>query len=60
MKVFTVSEEWKTTYPGAADGILIMHEVVNPQRHPALDQRKEELERDLRSRYAGYDRTGLE
>jgi len=56
MKVFTVSEEWKTTYPGAAVGILVMHEVVNPQRHPALDERKEELERDLRARYAGYDR----
>ena len=57
--MFTVSETWKTTYPGAAVGILIMHEVVNPQRHTALDGRKEELERDLRSCYAGYDRAGL-
>jgi len=57
--VFTVSKAWKTTYPGAAVGVLIMHEAVNPQRHTALDERKEELERDLRSRYAGYDRTGL-
>jgi len=59
MKVFTVSKGWRTTYPGAAVGILVMHEVVNPQRHTALDERKEELERDLRVRYAGYDRTGL-
>jgi len=57
--VFAASKGWKTTYPGAAVGILIMHDVVNPQRHTALDKRKEELERGLRSRYAGYDRTGL-
>ena len=59
MKVFTVSKGWKTTYPRAAVGILIMHDVVNPQRHTALDQRKEELERDLRSHYACYDRARL-
>jgi len=59
MNVFTVSEGWKTTYPGAAVGILAMRDVVNPQRHPALDERKQELERDLRSRYAGYDRADL-
>ena len=59
MKVFTVSKGWKTTYPGAAVGVLVMREVVNPQHHTALDQRKEELERDLRARYAGYDRAGL-
>jgi len=57
--VFTVSKGWKTAYPGAAVGILNMHGVVNPQRHTALDQRKEELERDLRSHYASYDRAGL-
>jgi DNA/RNA-binding domain of Phe-tRNA-synthetase-like protein len=57
--VFAVSKGWKTTYPGAAVGILTMHEVVNPQLHPALDERKEEFERDLRARYAGYDRAGL-
>jgi len=59
MKVFTVSEEWKTAYPGAAIGILTMRDVVNPQRHTALEKRKEELERDLLSRYAGYDKARL-
>jgi len=57
--VFTVSKAWKTAYPGAAVGILAMREVVNPQRHPALDECKEELEKELRSRYAGYDRADL-
>ena len=57
--MFTVSKGWKTAYPGAAVGILVMRDVVNPKRHPALEERKEELERDLRSRYAGYDRACL-
>ena len=57
--MFTVSKAWKTAYPGAAVGILAMREVVNPQRHPALDECKEELEKELRSRYAGYDRADL-
>jgi len=57
--VFTVSEGWKTTYPGAAVGVLITQDVANPQRHPALDERKEELEKELRTHYAGYDRADM-
>jgi len=57
--VFTVSEAWKTTYPGAAVGILAMRDVANPRHHAALDERKREFEAQLRSRYAGYDRAAL-
>ena len=57
--MFTVSEGWKTTYPGAAVGVLITQDVANPQRHPALDEREEELERELRTHYAGYDRADM-
>ena len=46
-----VSEKWKTAYPGAAVGILAMRDVANPQRHPALDRRREELENQLRARF---------
>lgn len=56
---FMVSEEWKATYPGAAVGILAMRGVSNPDRHSALDERKEELEHQLRSKYSGYDRAAL-
>lgn len=57
--MFIVSEAWKAAYPGAAIGVLAMHDVVNPEHHPALDRRKEELEDQLRSQYAGYDRAAL-
>ncbi len=57
--MFTVSERWKATYPGASVGILAMRDVANPRHHAALDKRKEELERELRSRFAGYDRRAL-
>ena len=47
-----VSESWKTAYPGAAAGILVMHHVANPDRHPALDQAKADLEHKLRTRFS--------
>jgi DNA/RNA-binding domain of Phe-tRNA-synthetase-like protein len=57
--MFTVSEAWKTAYPGAVVGILTMRDVVNPDHHPALDARKAELESQLRSRFAGQDKAAL-
>lgn len=50
------SEAWRTAYPGASIGLLAMHDVANPEEHPGLDERKQALENDLRSQYAGYDR----
>lgn len=57
--MFIVSMEWKTTYPGAAAGILVMRNVANPDRHSAFDQHKAEFEKELRSRFSDYDRAGL-
>lgn len=57
--MFTVSEKWKTTYPGAAVGILAIHNVANPERHAGLDTRKKELEKQLRAQFADYDRAAL-
>ena len=56
---FMVSDEWKATYPRAAVGILAMRGVSNPDRHSVLDERKEELEHQLRSKYSGFDRAAL-
>jgi DNA/RNA-binding domain of Phe-tRNA-synthetase-like protein len=50
--MFTVSTEWKTAYPGAYIGILAIRDVANPEHHAALDQRKEELERQLGARFS--------
>lgn len=57
--MFIVSEAWKIAYPGAAAGVLAMRNVTNPPQHPALDQRKEELENQLRARFSEYDRAAL-
>ena len=57
--MFTVSEAWKTAYPGAVVGVLAMRDVINPEHHVTLDKRKEELENQLRSRFSGYDRAAL-
>ena len=54
-----VSDPWKTTYPGAVAGILIMRGVTNPTRHPGLDQRIAEWEAALRARFGGSHRTEL-
>jgi DNA/RNA-binding domain of Phe-tRNA-synthetase-like protein len=57
--MLTVSEAWKSTYPGAAAGILTIRDVSNAERHPGLDERKVELEQQLRSRFAGFGRADL-
>ncbi len=54
-----VSSAWKSAYPGASVGVLTMHGVVNPQEHPQLDERKDELEGTLRSQFSSFDRTSL-
>jgi DNA/RNA-binding domain of Phe-tRNA-synthetase-like protein len=59
MMEFILSEVWKADYPGAAAGILSLRGVCNPDYHPALDGKKEELEHELRSKYSGYDRSTL-
>jgi len=57
--MFEISSAWKSAYPGAAVGVLMMSGVSNPQHHPALHDRKEHLEATLRSQYAKYDRATL-
>jgi DNA/RNA-binding domain of Phe-tRNA-synthetase-like protein len=58
-KMFTVTDSWKEAYPDAGAGVLIMHQVENPARHAALEARREALEAQLRSAYAGLDRVAI-
>ncbi len=51
--MITISEAWKTAYPGAVMGILAMRNVENPAVHPALEERKQDLEAQLRAGFAG-------
>ncbi len=57
--MLTVSATWKTSYPGAAQGVLVMREVANPEHHPALEERKAQLEARLRAQFARSDRAAL-
>ncbi len=54
-----VSDEWKKAFPGAAVGVLAMRDVSNPESHAALEQRKAELEEELRSRFAPGGRAAI-
>ena len=51
-----VTPTWKTTYPEALVGVLVMRAVSNPPHHPALESKKAALEEALRARFSGQDR----
>jgi len=57
--MLTLSDTWRTTYPTASQGLLVMSAVANAERHAGLEQSKAELEEELRARFAGYDKAGL-
>jgi DNA/RNA-binding domain of Phe-tRNA-synthetase-like protein len=57
--MFEVTNLWKATYPDASAGVLILHGVENPAQHKFLEERKAALEKQLRTTYAGQDRTAI-
>lgn len=57
--MLTVSDTWKAVYPGAMAGILVMHDVANPEHHPELERNKLDLETQLRAEFAGYSKKDL-
>lgn len=57
--MLTLTENWKTTYPNAAIGILAMRNVTNPKTCAALDARKIALGAELRERFAGQTRAEI-
>ncbi len=56
---FTVGDDWRGAYPGAAVGLLGMRQVSNGPDDAALAARCRSLEVELRARYAGWDRAAL-
>jgi DNA/RNA-binding domain of Phe-tRNA-synthetase-like protein len=54
-----VSEAWRKAFPGAVVGTLVMRDVTNPESHAALDQRKQELENQLRSCFSNGGRATI-
>ncbi len=57
--MFEVSETWKAAFPGAHVGVIVLRNVSNPAHHAGLEQIKVDLERALREKYAGLDRSQL-
>ena len=53
--MFSISEAWRASYPGAAVGVLAMGGVANPDSHAAMDRVKEELEAQIRTRFASKE-----
>ncbi|MGB7539475.1 MAG: hypothetical protein WBM17_13125 [Anaerolineales bacterium] len=57
--MFQISSSWKSEYPDAHAGILVLKGVTNPAHHAELDKQKSELEERLRGRFTGLDRPAL-
>jgi DNA/RNA-binding domain of Phe-tRNA-synthetase-like protein len=60
MDIFQTTETWRTTYPDAHAGILVMRKVINPPSHAGLNARKLALEEEVRARFSGADRAAIE
>jgi DNA/RNA-binding domain of Phe-tRNA-synthetase-like protein len=57
--MFEITESWKSSFPSANVGILAIRNASNPPHHAGLDREKEALENQLRTRFAGQDRSAL-
>ncbi len=57
--MFEVTTSWKSAFPEAHAGVLVLREVTNPAQHPELEKHKMELEEQLRSRFSGQDRAAM-
>jgi len=54
-----VAQNRKTAYPDASLGILVIEGVRNPEQHAGLEERKSVLLQELKSRFAGAERSDL-
>jgi len=57
--LFRISAACAQAYPDAHAGVLAMRNVTNPAHHAGLDERKTQLEAQLRARFAGQDRQAI-
>ncbi|HSB00030.1 MAG TPA: phenylalanine--tRNA ligase beta subunit-related protein [Anaerolineales bacterium] len=57
--MFEVSSTWKSTYPEAHAGVLVMRAVSNPAHHTGLESQKVALEERLRAQFSGQDRAAI-
>lgn len=57
--MFKATTAWESNFPEAHVGVLVLRDTMNPAQHPELEKRKVEIEKQLRSQFAGQDRTAL-
>ena len=57
--MFEVTSAWRSAYPDAHAGVLVMRAVSNPAHDPELESQKVTLEEQLRSQFAGQDRATI-
>ncbi len=57
--MFDVTPAWKSAYPEAHVGVLVMGGVSNPTHHPDLERQKTVLEEQVRAQFAGQDRAQI-
>ena len=57
--MFELTPAWKSTYPEAHAGVLVMRAVSNPAHDAALESQKLALEEQLRAQFAGQDRAAI-
>ena len=57
--MFEVTSRWRSTYPDAHAGVLVMRAVSNPVHHAALESQKTALEQELRKQFSGQDRAAI-
>lgn len=57
--MFDITPAWKSAYPEAHVGVLVMHHVSNPAHHPELERQKTRLEDQVRAQFAGQDRARI-
>jgi DNA/RNA-binding domain of Phe-tRNA-synthetase-like protein len=54
-----IADGWRSAYPEASVGVLVLDGVENPPEHAALAERVRQVEADLRDRWAGQTRADL-
>lgn len=57
--MFNVTSTWKSSFPNAHAGVLVMRNASNPAHHAELEKQKMELEEQLRSQFSGQDRAAI-
>src|SRR5688572_18759670 len=57
--MFAVTSGWKSAFPEARIGVLVMRDVVNIPKHPELDKRRIEIEEQLRNQFSNQDRATM-